>query len=523
MLDWGPILNSMPRLLLAGGDVKTTFGWFFVWRRGYRCPMNKLRTLICTSLVVCGIAISNFAFAQQGNRQGASTTDVIPKNIIILFADGTTSSQYEFGRYSSALLRQQSFAITDEVMAKGQYQLMKTESANYFVTDSAAAASAMSTGYKVNNGSIATTPDGNTPPTIMKVAKDRGKRIGLLSTAPIYDASPAAFSVHAKSRRENEWIVNQYLDLAPDVLMGGGANYFLPNTLPGGKRQDGKNLIEAFQAKGYQYINTPNQLNQIKASKLLGLFAEEDLDYEIDRNPLETPTLSQMLTGALQVLHRDSKKSKDKGFLLFVENENTDSAGHQNDVAALMRDLWAFDDAVKVALEFQKQNPDTLVIVTGDHETGGFSPTYGRKDLAPAGSANYLNVKIEQLKLIERYTMSLNEFSQKFKAKAKQTTSSSELNAYLNTLLEENFPGLILDDDLREKILSQGQLNPNSNYLPSNILALAIARQTGFYWGSSGHTPAPITVAAIGPGAQIFKGFDDNTAFAVKLRRLIGQ
>jgi len=449
--------------------------------------------------------------------------DTKPKNIIILFADGTTSSQYEFGRYSSALLRQQSFAVTDIVMAKGQYQLMKTESANYFVTDSAAAASAMSTGYKVNNGSISITPDGKAPPTIMEVAKDKGKRIGLLSTAPIYDATPAAFSAHAKSRRDYELIVNQYLELAPDVLMGGGSNYFLPNSLPGGKRQDGKNVIEAFKVKGYQYINTPEQLNQIKSIKLLGLFAAEDLDYEIDRNSQETPNLAQMVTAALQVLNQDSKKSKNRGFVLFAENENTDSAGHHNDVAALMRDLWAFDDAVKVALEFQKQNPDTLVIVTGDHETGGFSPTYGRKNLEPPGNTNYLNVKIEQLKLIERYKMSLNAFSQKFKAKAKQTTGSSELNAYLNTLLQDNFPGLILDDDLREKILTQSQLGPNSNYLPSNILGLAIARQTGFYWGSAGHTPTPITVAAIGPGSQLFKGFDDNTAFAVKLRKLIGQ
>lgn len=475
--------------------------------------MYKLRAFICGCLVLWGIAISSFA----------SAADAMPKNIIILFADGTTSSQYEFGRYSSSLLRQQSFAITDVVMSQGQYQLMKTESANYFVTDSAAAASAMSTGHKVNNGSISTTPDGNTPSTIMKVAKDKGKKIGLLSTASIYDASPAAFSVHAKSRRENDWIVDQYLELAPDVLMGGGANYFLPNTIAGGKRQDGKNVIEAFQAKGYQYINTPNQLNQIKSSKVLGLFAEEDLDYEIDRNSKETPSLSQLLKAALQVLNRDSKQGKDKGFVLFAENENTDSAGHQNDVAALMRDLWVFDDAVKVALEFQKQNPDTLVIVTGDHETGGYSPTYGRKNSGAAGGTNYLNVKIEQLKQIESYKISLSEFSKRFKAKAKATTSSYDLNAYLNVLLNENFPGLVLDDDLREKILSQGQLNPNSNYLPANILALAIARQTGFYWGSSGHTPAPITVAAIGPGAQIFKGFDDNTAFAGKLRRLMGR
>ncbi|QWD90751.1 alkaline phosphatase [Polynucleobacter sp. MWH-Braz-FAM2G] len=452
-----------------------------------------------------------------------SHAETKPRNIIILFADGTTSSQYEFGRYSSEQLRQQSFAVTDVVMAKGQYQLMKTESANYFVTDSAAAASAMSTGYKVNNGAISTTPDGKTPPTLIESAKESGKRVGLLSTAPIYDASPAAFSVHAKSRRDNELIVNQYLELAPDVLMGGGSNYFLPSSLDGGKRQDGKNVIEAFKEKGYQYISTPEQLKRINTSKLLGLFSEEDLNYEIDRNSQETPSLSQMVSAALQVLNQSSKKSKDKGFILFAENENTDSAGHQNDVAALMRDLWAFDDAVKVALEFQKKNPDTLVIVTGDHETGGFSPTYGRKNRGPAGNSNYLNIKIEQLKLIEGYKMSLNEFSRRFKAKAKQTTSNAELNAYLDTLLQDYFPNLVIDDDLREKILSQGQLSPNSNYLPSNILALAIARQTGFYWGSSGHTPTPITVAAIGPGSQLFKGFDDNTAFAIKLRRLMYQ
>lgn len=449
----------------------------------------------------------------------AQTAQSKPKNIIILFADGTTSAQYEFGRYSSAQLRQQPFATTDVVMAKGYYQLMKTESANYFVTDSAAAASAMSTGYKVNNGSISVTPDGKSPPTLMQIAKQNGKRIGLITTAPIYDASPAALSVHAKSRRDNESIVNQYLELAPDVLMGGGLNYFLPKAIAGGKRQDDQNMVEIFKSKGYQYISTPAQLNSVNQNKLLGLFAEEDIDYEIDRNPQEMPSLAQMLTTGLKTIN--SIPSKDKGFVLFAENENTDSAGHHNDVAALMRDLWAFDDAVKVALDFQKKNPDTLIIVTGDHETGGFSPTYGRKNLGLAGPSNYQNVTSSQLKQIERHTMSLNKFSSKFKARVKQGATSSELKAYFDSLLQEGFPDLIVDDELRDKILTSGQLEPNSNYLPSNILALAIARQTGFYWGTSGHTPTPITVAAIGPGSQIFQGLDDNTAFAIKLRLLI--
>lgn len=464
-----------------------------------------------------------FLLALNFSASYAQGTLVKPKNIIILFADGTTNSQYEFGRYSSQLLRQQPFAVTDVVMTKGQYQFMKTESANYFVTDSAAAASAMSTGYKVNNGAISVTPDGESPPTLMQIAKSNGKRIGLVSTAPIYDASPAAFSVHAKSRRDNESIVSQYLELEPNVILGGGSNFFLPSSAPGGKRQDGKNIIDSFKNKGYQYVSTPDELNSSQPSNLLGLFSFDDIDYEIDRNPKEMPSLSEMLKAALRTLSAKNKNAKNSGFLLFAENENTDSAGHQNDVAALMRDLWAFDDAVKVALEFQKANPDTLIVVTGDHETGGFSPTYGRKNLEVASPANYLNVDITQLKQIQRFTMSLNEFSEKFKAKVKQGLGPSDLNSHLNSLLQEGFPGLVLDEDLREKILSQGQLGPNSNYLPSNILALAIARQTGFYWASSGHTPTPITVAAIGPGSQIFKGLDDNTAFAKKLRELMAK
>jgi alkaline phosphatase len=464
------------------------------------------------------LALLGLLFIGAGSAL-AQTNPSNPKNIIILFADGTSNSQYEFGRYTSTQLRNQPFALTDVILAKGQYQLMKTESANYFVTDSAAAASAMSTGYKANNGAISVTPDDKYPITLLSLAKESGKRIGMVSTAPIYDASPAAFSVHAKSRQNSELIVNQYVELMPEVLMGGGADYFLPKSASSGKRIDNKNIINVLKERGFQCINSPSQIDSINGSKVLGLFAEEDIDFEIDRNHQEAPSFAQMVSAALKTLN--VKQAKDRGFVLFAENENTDTAGHHNDVAALMRELWAFDDAVKVALEFQKRNPDTLIIVTGDHETGGFSPTYGRKNLGPAGPNNYQNIDLAKLRQIESYTMSLKEFSEKFTAKAKTGASKSELELYFDSLVKEGFPGLIVDNDLRNLIIENGQLEPNSNYLPSNILALAIARQTGFYWGSSGHTPAPITVAAIGPGSQIFKGYDDNTAFATKLKRLI--
>lgn len=438
----------------------------------------------------------------------------LPKNIIILFADGATTTQWEFGRYSSELIRKKSFLVTQEVINRGFIGLMTTSSNNAYVTDSAAAASAMSTGHKVNNGSISMSPDGNPLPTLLAEAKKRGKQIGLISTATIYDASPAAFSVNVKSRRDYQEIVDRYFILKPQVLMGGGIDYFLPNNLAPGKRKDGRNMLDEFMVQGYQIHRSISDLSQVKRKPLLGLFAEEDMDFEIDRDPKIQPSLAQMTRAALEAL--DPKQ----GFVLFVENESIDTAGHRNDVAALMHDLWAFDDAVKVALDFQKRNPKTLLIVTGDHETGGFSPTYAMKSLSGAKN-NQLYVDDTQIQRIAGFKISLQELSDRLDKKSKEGGSPELLRAYLIAQLEENFPGIRLEPDLEKAILEKQVLQLNQTYVPANLLGQMIARQTGFYWGTSGHTSEPALVAAIGPGASLFKGYFDNTDFAKILLQLM--
>ena len=481
--------------------------------------LKKILVSVWALTVVCqfGVAVS----AQPATSQQ-------PKNIIVLFSDGVTGSQWEFGRKTSQLIRQKPFVVTDVVMQRGHFGLMTNYPANSYITDSAAAASAMSTGFKVNNGAISITPDGQRPATLAQVAKAQGKRIGLITTATVYDASPAAFSVHSQSRRESENIVNQYLELQPDLLMGGGAEYFLPKGLSGGKRQDGKNIIELFASKGYQIARQPEDLNTLRGDRLLGLFANEDLDFEIDRDPKEQPNLAQMTEAALKVLTHTSPAgagasgTSGNGFFLFVENENTDTAGHQNDVAALMRDLWAFDDAVQVALDFQKRNPDTLLIVTGDHETGGFSPTYARKTKAPASSSNEIRVGDQQIKFIANFKTSLDEIANKLKVKAKQGADQATMRSYFAELVKEGLPGLVIEAELENLIFENQATDLNSSYLPGNTLGRLIARQTGFYWASSGHTNQPVVVAAIGPGSQLFQGFSDNTDFAKKLQTLLG-
>ena len=431
-----------------------------------------------------------------------------PKNIVILLADGAAPTQWDFGRYSSRVLRQQPFATTDVVFRHGVVGLLMTPPHGAYVTDSAAAASAMATGFKVGNGAVSITPDGRSPRTVMETAKLAGKRVGLVTTATVYDATPAAFAGHTKSRRDSQALVDQLLALEPHVILGGGGEYFRPATSPGGKRRDGRDVVDAFRGKGYQVVTSTAELAAASGEKLLGLFSDDDLDFENERDPAKEPTTAEMASAALKALARGPG-----GFVLLVENENVDTAGHHNDAASLMRALWAFDDAVKVALDFQRRHPDTLVIVTGDHETGGFSPTYALKDLSTVASTNRFYTADEHLRLLEGITMSLNT--------VKERLGKAPSGEVLDQLVARHFPGFRLDPDLRALILAGKTDERNFSYLPHNALGRMIARQTGYYWGTSGHTPQPVVVGAMGPGAELFRGYQDNTEFGQHLHRLL--
>lgn len=462
---------------------------------------SALRRLV---FLACALVFLAGCVANGGPTPGAQ-----PKNIIILFADGAAPTQWDFGRYSSRVLRGRGFATTDVVFDQGSLGLLTTSPANAYITDSAAAASAMSIGAKVNNGAIAITPDGNASlPTLMETAKARGKRIGLVSTATIYDATPAAFSVHAKVRSDSQAIVDQYLALEPDVLMGGGRDYFLPAGRDGGKRSDGRDVVAAFRAKGYTVATDAASLKAATGTRLLGLFANEDMDFEIDRNPAE-PSTADMARAALATLERNSPK----GFVLLVENENTDSAGHRNDAAALMHALWAFDDAVEAALEFQKRSPDTLVVIAGDHETGGLSITYAQRDMTSMASSNRLFAGDAQLRMLAGITSSFDAMLERL---GKQPTVDA-----LDRELARHFPGFRLDTDLREHLLKNQPLERNFTYGLASIFGRMVARQTGYYWGTSGHTTEPVAIGAIGPGAERLRGYYDNTGFASRMRALI--
>ncbi|MCC7484953.1 MAG: alkaline phosphatase [Burkholderiales bacterium] len=282
--------------------------------RPAEAPLAAANTNRSRRALLQGMAAAAFALALAGCAGTGQPGDAAgaPRNIIILFADGTATTQWDFGRHTSEVLRSEPFATTGTVFREGTVGLLSTSPHDAYVTDSAAAASAMSTGVKVVNGALSLAPDGKMLRTAMQAAKASGKAIGLVTTATVYDATPAAFAVNARSRRDYQWLVDEYLSLAPEVLMGGGADFFLPQGVPGGKRKDGKDVIAAFRAKGYQLARNTADLKSATGPRLLGLFADEDMDFELDRNPAAQPTTAEMAAAALRALSQASPN----GFVL---------------------------------------------------------------------------------------------------------------------------------------------------------------------------------------------------------------
>ena len=255
-------------------------------------------------------------------------------------------------------------------------------SANSAITDSAAAASAWACGEKFDNGVLCVRRDGTLPRSLLEIARERGKRTGLVATSTITHATPAAFGSHVRWRECETEVARQYVDSSRvDVMLGGGAATFSsPWPDPCGTSGD---YIGRAVALGYPFVSTRAGLAAAVAAgatRILGLFAPAALTPENQRPPDTTePRLPQMAAAALAVLGHAPN-----GFFLLIEGSQIDFANHANDPAWQLAELLAFDEAVGVVLDWLAADPrragETLVIVAPDHETGGyaFDGPYGR-------------------------------------------------------------------------------------------------------------------------------------------------
>ena len=320
--------------------------------------MALLLTLVLAASVACG-------GDEETPEAGAGGDHSTAQNVILLIGDGMGTAHRTAARLYS--VGRQGELTMDTLPIAGMAHTWSTESV---VTDSAAAGTALATGVKTYNKAIAVDPDGNPVQTILEKAQEAGKSVGLVTTVQLADATPASFAAHNADRNDHFGIALDMFNHDVDVLLGGGEDYFLPVGTPGcypddGDRTDSRNLIDEAVTKGYKYVCNEADFNAVDpgaTDKLLGTFA----DYGMARP--YAPSLSEMASKAIAILSKNPE-----GFFLMVEGGQIDWAAHIDDALNTLGDTVGFDQAVKAALDFQAEHPDTLVIVTADHSTGGLT------------------------------------------------------------------------------------------------------------------------------------------------------
>lgn len=310
-------------------------------------------TILC-ALLICKIVKQDNDIQKYSEQklENIPTTEKVIKNIIFMIGDGMGENHILAGEiYKGDKLNIQK--ITD----KSYVTTYSTEE----ITDSAAAATALATGYKTNNRVIGKDPSGNNIENLVEYANKRRMKTGIVCTQILNHATPAGFTVHNIERSNYDEIALSQIESCVDLMFGGGREYFSKY-----KTQMSKN--------NFTWINSFSDLSDIdKESKVIGTFADKSISEEENRI-----SLSDLTQEAI------SRLENDKGFFLMIEGSNIDVYSHEENLSKTLKELIDFDDAVKIAKKYVDKNPDTLLIITADHETGGLN-------LDGVTSANQLN------------------------------------------------------------------------------------------------------------------------------------
>jgi len=272
-----------------------------------------------------------------------------PKNIILMIGDGMGVTHV-----FAAMTANRGHLFLTNCKSIG---FTKTQSASDYITDSAASGTALATGVKTNNGVIGMDPTGKPVANIIEEVTKHGLATGLVSTAAITHATPAAFIAHERNRNMYQAIATHFLDTDIDVFIGGGYNHFA-------KRRDGRDLVKELKEKGYQVLQDMEEIKKVEHGKLAGLTAPE----HNPRVPERGNMLPEATHTAINILDKDAD-----GFFLMVEGSEIDWGGHDNDTRYIIDETLDFDRAIGEALKFAAEDGETLIIVTADHETGGFA------------------------------------------------------------------------------------------------------------------------------------------------------
>lgn len=338
---------------------------------------RPLRLLAATAAVVSAALTLTLPASTPALDHG----DGPARSVIFINGDGMSAAHREAARLY--LAGRDGQLVMDRLAVSGQLSTTPHDPAA--VTDSAAAATAWATGVKTRNGAISVDADGRPLPPLGLRAKAAGKSTGLVTTDQVTGASPAAWFAQTADRSAQDEIARQYLEVGkPDVILGGGEDWWLPAGAPGawpdrpaedpGEASRGTegDLIERAEKAGYQHVSTARELARVTRGKVLGLFANEEMFQQRPegRGDVYSPAvdLAAMTAKALDILG-----ANEKGFFLFVEEEGIDEFAHENNGARVLQAMASLDKAVRVARAYVAAHPDTLLVVTGDHDSGGLT------------------------------------------------------------------------------------------------------------------------------------------------------
>ncbi len=323
--------------------------------------MNYLLKKHTIAFFISFLFISNFFISCKSQKEFVSlettrnkaiTPTKKVKNIILLVGDGMGLSQVSASQfYNKNASNFNRFPVIG---------LIKTSSSSDLITDSAASATAFASGIKTYNGALGVNTDSLAVKTIVEEISKIGISTGIISTSSIVHATPAAFYTHTKKRSMYEDIAAQLVSSDIDFFAGGGINYF-------NDRKDKRDLILELEKNGFSIDleMLPNTTKPTVSKKQGYLLAPDAMPKMVDGR-------GDFLSNATH-LAIESLSTNEEGFFLMVEGSQIDWGGHDNDAAYLISELIDFDNTIGVALDFAKLNGETLVIVTADHETGGFT------------------------------------------------------------------------------------------------------------------------------------------------------
>ncbi|MBN2620798.1 alkaline phosphatase, partial [candidate division WOR-3 bacterium] len=425
-------------------------------------------------------------------------------NVIVLIPDGCGVAHMTIARWCKGMpLAQDSMDVS----------LVKTCSANSMITGSAAAATALATGYKTWEASekarcLSMRPDSLLIPagqalpedqqwrpvaTVLEGARLSGRAVGLVATCRASHATPAAYACHWHSRYDDNIIMEQMVYQDIDVLFAGGFRYLFDKTMtiPGsdlpGKREDHEDLYQVLKKRGYTIITSRDELHSLAHStqKVWGLFAHNHLVHDIDRSTFapDEPSLAEMTQKAIEILSSDPY-----GFFLMVEGSQVDWSSHDNDPVGTITDYLAFDRAVQVALDFARSHPEqhTLILVLPDHDNGGMS--LGHRD-----KYSYMFHPNEMTGMISNARLTADGVARVIQDKIERSNPDQSA---LQDIIAEHYGIDSLNSEEMNLILTE-LADTHYSYLPP-VLGPILSARAGIGWTTFDHTGNDVPMFSYG-------------------------